>query len=81
MSNTDVLLTIGSFSKMTYLSVKALHHYHDVGLLEPAVVDTASGYRHYSTAQGGRAQASCGSISRSAARLFWGCTDRACLFE
>jgi DNA-binding transcriptional MerR regulator len=57
MSNTDVLLTIGSFSKMTYLSVKALRHYHDVGLLEPADVDLASGYRRYSTAQVGRAQA------------------------
>ena len=33
----DVLLTIGEFSKMTYLSVKALRHYHDVGLLEPAL--------------------------------------------
>ena len=31
----DVLLTIGEFSKMTYLSVKALRHYHEVGLLEP----------------------------------------------
>ena len=43
----DVLLTIGEFSKMTYLSVKALRHYHDVGLLEPALVDPATGYRHY----------------------------------
>ncbi len=34
-----VALTIGEFSKMTYLSVKALRHYHDVGLLEPAEVD------------------------------------------
>jgi DNA-binding transcriptional MerR regulator len=57
MRNTDVLLTIGSFSKMTYLSVKALRHYHDVGLLEPAIVDTTSGYRRYATAQVGRAQA------------------------
>ena len=37
----DVLLTIGEFSKMTYLSVKALRHYHDVGLLEPAAVEQA----------------------------------------
>ena len=28
-----VRLTIGEFSKMTYLSVKALRHYHEVGLL------------------------------------------------
>jgi DNA-binding transcriptional MerR regulator/effector-binding domain-containing protein len=47
----DVLLTIGDFSRMTYLSIKALRHYHDVGLLEPAQVDTASGYRLYEASQ------------------------------
>jgi DNA-binding transcriptional MerR regulator len=47
----DALLTIGEFSKMTYLSVKALRHYHDVGLLEPVDIDSATGYRRYSTAQ------------------------------
>ena len=46
-----VLLTIGEFSRMTHLSVKALRHYHDVGLLAPADVDPASGYRLYTTAQ------------------------------
>ncbi len=50
-------LTIGEFSKMTYLSVKALRHYHDVGLLEPADIDPASGYRHYSADQVATAQA------------------------
>ena len=39
LGGVDVLLTIGEFSKMTYLSVKALRHYHDVGLLEPAEID------------------------------------------
>jgi DNA-binding transcriptional MerR regulator len=53
----DVLVPIGEFSKMTYLSVKALRHYHDVGLLEPAAVDGASGYRLYSPAQVPVAQA------------------------
>ena len=52
-----VRLTIGEFSKMTYLSVKALRHYHDVGLLEPALVDPATGYRHYAPSQVGTAQA------------------------
>jgi DNA-binding transcriptional MerR regulator len=52
----DVLLAIGEFSKMTYLSVKALRHYHDVGLLEPSSVDPSSGYRLYSAAQVGTAQ-------------------------
>jgi DNA-binding transcriptional MerR regulator len=28
------MLTIGEFSRMTHLSVKALHHYHDVGVLD-----------------------------------------------
>ena len=52
-----VLLTIGEFSKMTYLSVKALRHYHDVGLLEPALVDPDTGYRRYASSQVGTAQA------------------------
>ena len=50
-------LTIGEFSKMTYLSVKALRHYHDVGLLEPAEIDPSSGYRRYGTDQVATAQA------------------------
>jgi DNA-binding transcriptional MerR regulator len=53
----DVPLTIGEFSKMTYLGVKALRHYHEIGLLEPAAVDPASGYRLYSAAQVPTAQA------------------------
>jgi DNA-binding transcriptional MerR regulator len=46
-----VLVTIGDFSRMTHLSVKALRHYHDVGLLEPADVDPSSGYRLYDAEQ------------------------------
>lgn len=45
------LFSIGDFSRATHLSVKALRHYHDVGLLEPATVDPATGYRSYSVAQ------------------------------
>lgn len=44
-------LSIGDFSRMTYLSVKALRRYHDMGLLEPATVDPFSGYRYYEAAQ------------------------------
>ncbi|HEU5420319.1 MAG TPA: MerR family transcriptional regulator [Streptosporangiaceae bacterium] len=44
-------LSIGDFSRMTHLSVKALRHYHDVGVLEPADIDPATGYRHYDTSQ------------------------------
>src|SRR3954465_13165897 len=46
-----VLITIGEFSRMTHLSVKALRHYHDLGVLEPAAVDPSSGYRLYTGAQ------------------------------
>ncbi len=57
LTGVDVLIGIGQFSKMTYLSVKALRHYHEVGLLEPADIDPTTGYRRYSTAQIATAQA------------------------
>ena len=44
-------LTIGDFSRMTHLSVKALRHYHEIGLLEPISVDPDSGYRLYDVDQ------------------------------
>lgn len=44
-------LSIGDFSRMTHLSAKALRHYHDAGLLEPAYVDGQTGYRSYETSQ------------------------------
>jgi DNA-binding transcriptional MerR regulator len=44
-------ISIGDFSRMTHLSVKALRHYHDVGVLEPAEVDTFTGYRFYNASQ------------------------------
>ena len=50
------LLTIGEFSRMTHLSVKALHHYHDMGVLEPAAIDPHSGYRSYDAGQVTKAQ-------------------------
>jgi DNA-binding transcriptional MerR regulator len=50
------LLTIGEFSRLTHVSVKALRHYHDVGLLAPADIDGASGYRFYAAAQAPTAQ-------------------------
>ncbi len=43
----SVLVPIGDFSRMTHLSVKALRFYHDQGLLEPARIDPATGYRFY----------------------------------
>jgi DNA-binding transcriptional MerR regulator len=53
----EVRLTIGDFSRMTYLSVKALRHYHEVGLLPPIDVDPATGYRRYASSQVATAQA------------------------
>jgi DNA-binding transcriptional MerR regulator/effector-binding domain-containing protein len=49
-------LTIGEFSRLTHVTVKALRHYHDVDLLRPAAIDTANGYRLYSTDQVATAQ-------------------------
>ena len=42
-----VTITIGEFSRLTHLPVKTLHHYHEVGVLEPAEIDPATGYRRY----------------------------------
>ena len=50
------LLSIGEFSRLTHVSVKALRHYHDLDLLCPAQIDPASGYRFYATAQAPTAQ-------------------------
>ncbi len=41
------MFSIGEFSKMTSFSVKALHIYHEKGLLIPSYVDEESGYRYY----------------------------------
>lgn len=48
---SESLVSIGDFSRMTYLTVKALRYYHDVGLLEPWSVDESSGYRSYQLSQ------------------------------
>jgi DNA-binding transcriptional MerR regulator/effector-binding domain-containing protein len=47
----STLLNIGDFSRMTFLSVKTLRYYHDVGLLPPAEVDPETGYRRYELGQ------------------------------
>jgi DNA-binding transcriptional MerR regulator len=44
-------LTIGDFSLMTHLSIKTLRYYHQVGLLEPAEIDSNTGYRYYRVEQ------------------------------
>jgi protein phosphatase len=45
------LLTIGAFARAVRLSPKALRHYDELGLLQPAVVDGDSGYRYYDPGQ------------------------------
>ena len=44
-------LTIGDFARATQLSVKALRHYHRIGVLVPAEVNRSSGYRRYTSDQ------------------------------
>jgi DNA-binding transcriptional MerR regulator len=44
-------LAIGDFARATHLSIKTLRHYHQLGLLVPAEIDTGSGYRRYSIEQ------------------------------
>jgi DNA-binding transcriptional MerR regulator len=47
----DDLVTIGTFSMLTGLTVVALRHYDDIGLLQPAAVDPQTGYRRYARLQ------------------------------
>ena len=47
----EPLLSIGRFARRCGLSVGALRHYHDAGLLLPASVDPATGYRSYAASQ------------------------------
>ncbi len=49
--HTAGVLSIGEFSRLTHLSVRTLRRYHAAGLLEPATVDEANGYRYYSAEQ------------------------------
>jgi PPM family protein phosphatase len=50
------VLTIGAFARAAGLSPKALRLYDELGLLPPAHVDPASGYRFYEPAQLERAR-------------------------
>jgi DNA-binding transcriptional MerR regulator len=54
---TEQVMTIGRFARLTGLTVKALRHYDELGLLEPAAVDAETGYRSYAPSQLGRAEA------------------------
>lgn len=49
-----VTYTVGQLAKLAGVTVRALHHYEDAGLLTPA--RTASGYRRYNSADVARLQ-------------------------
>ena len=53
------MYSIGEVSRMTGLSVRALHHYDAIGLLHPTLV-SESGYRSYDDAALARLQRSGG---------------------
>ena len=48
---SEDLLSIGRFGRLTGLSIGALRHYHELGLLEPALIDPSSSYRYYGATQ------------------------------
>ncbi|MEV7385228.1 MULTISPECIES: MerR family transcriptional regulator [unclassified Streptomyces] len=52
----EELLTIGAFAARSRLSAKALRLYDRLGLLAPAHVDEATGYRYYRAGQAERAR-------------------------
>ncbi|MFI6504855.1 VOC family protein [Nonomuraea typhae] len=57
--SSDELLSIGVFALVSGLSIHALRHYDELGLLRPAVVDPASGYRRYRPGQVRQARLIC----------------------
>ena len=47
----NALLSIGDFSKVTGVGIKALRYYDEIGILTPAFIDSNSGYRKYAVHQ------------------------------
>lgn len=47
----EKLYRIGLFANMNHVTIKALRHYDELGILKPVYVDEASGYRYYASAQ------------------------------
>jgi DNA-binding transcriptional MerR regulator len=56
MQNDPQLFSIGEFSQISGLSVKALRFYDEKGLLKPARVDAVTDYRYYDAACAERAR-------------------------
>lgn len=45
------MLKIGQFSKLAKVTIKTLRYYDKIGLLKPAMIETATSYRYYTEAQ------------------------------
>jgi len=47
------MLKIGEFASRNKITVRALHHYEELGLIKPAETDRFTGYRYYKDEQSG----------------------------
>ncbi len=47
----DKFYRIGMFASMNRVTIKALRHYDEQGLLEPAYIEEENGYRYYASSQ------------------------------
>jgi DNA-binding transcriptional MerR regulator len=45
------MIKIGDFARLSNISIAALRHYDEIGVLKPIAVDPLTGYRYYSTGQ------------------------------
>jgi DNA-binding transcriptional MerR regulator len=45
------MIRIGDFARLSQVTITTLRHYDELGLLAPASVDPATGYRYYSVSQ------------------------------
>lgn len=45
----DLKIRIKEFATLTGVSVRTLHYYDEIGLLQPSYVDSTTGYRYYDT--------------------------------
>jgi len=45
------MIKIGDFSKLSYVSIKTLRYYDEMGLLKPISIDCETGYRYYAVSQ------------------------------
>ncbi|MFE3451451.1 VOC family protein [Nonomuraea sp. NPDC059194] len=57
--SSDDLMSIGVFALVSGLSIHALRHYNELGVLRPAVVDPVTGYRRYRPEQVRQARLIC----------------------